>query len=123
MLMKFLIIVLTICIFPQIIFSQNIEQKIALTERVTAAPDSVFAMFRNAGMNPVDHRLTTAELSIVRDAFDKLPVGILTVLKKHLENISFMDSMPNTALTSPLLPDSGVKKFNITFRAGILKET
>ncbi|RYF95861.1 MAG: hypothetical protein EOO02_22895 [Chitinophagaceae bacterium] len=80
-------------------------------------------MFRNAGMNPVDHPLTSIEVAIVKDAFSKLPVGILSVLEDHLENISFMDSMPNTALTSPLIPDSGLQRFNITFRAGILKET
>lgn len=45
------------------------------------------------------------------------------VLKDHLHSISFMDNMPNTALTSPVETAGVEKMFNITFRAAILNES
>ncbi|RYZ55335.1 MAG: hypothetical protein EOP49_03040 [Sphingobacteriales bacterium] len=75
-------------------------------------------------MDPVDHITTSDEKEKVRKAFSLLPPLHQKVLKAHLYSISFMDSMPNTALTSPIegLPGSS-KMFNITVRAAILKET
>jgi hypothetical protein len=94
-----------------------------LSQRVAIAPESVFTMFREAEMNPVNHVLTESEKAKVENAFALLPPLHKKVLGKHLLSISFMDNMPNTALTSPVEGNDSAKLFNITFRAGILNET
>ena len=45
------------------------------------------------------------------------------VLAGHLRTISFLDGMPNTALTSTVNPDEPVPLVDITIRAGVLRET
>lgn len=92
-------------------------------KRVAVAPESVFTMFREAGMAPVNHELTVLELAKIEKAFAVLPPLHQKILKGHLHSISFMDNMPNTALTSPVESPDSTKYFNITFRAGILHET
>lgn len=92
-------------------------------EIVSKAPESVFKKFIAAGMAPTNDELTEAEQAIVDKAFSMLPPLHKKILKEHLYSISFMDNMPNTALTSPLETADSAKQFNITFRAGILKET
>lgn len=94
-----------------------------LAKRVLIAPESVFKLFREAEMNPVNHELTAVERAKVEKAFAILPPLYQKILKVHLHSISFMDNMPNTALTSPVESSDSVKMFNITFRAGILNET
>ncbi len=92
-------------------------------ERVSVAPESVFRMFKEAGMNPSDHELTAIEKAKVEKAFAALPPLHRRILKGHLHSISFMDNMPNTALASPVETQDSTKMYNITFRAGILHET
>lgn len=123
-------IVFTFFALPTLLFSsftraQKVEviEKEAPSRRIQPAPESVFAMFREAGMNPVNHALTAAQIKKVESAFAVLPPLHQRVLQKHLQSISFMDNMPNTALTSLLDSVGGVKTFNITFRAGLLDET
>lgn len=74
-------------------------------------------------MDPVNHVLTAAEQQKVEKAFSILPPLYKKILQAHLHSISFMDNMPNTALTSTLKTSDTSKQFNITFRAGILHET
>ncbi|GAB3491455.1 hypothetical protein GCM10027341_04430 [Spirosoma knui] len=95
----------------------------ALFQRIQIAPENVFSLFREAGMQPVNHPLTRVQKEKVSHAFALLPPLHQRILKQHLHSISFMDNMPNTALTSPV--DSGglSKRFNITFRAGLLDQT
>ena len=80
-------------------------------------------MFREAGMKPVNHELTQVQKEKVSKAFNLLPPLHQRILTQHLQSISFMDNMPNTALTSLLDNGDGPKKINITFRAGLLDET
>lgn len=94
-----------------------------LAKRVLIAPENVFKMFREAEMNPVNHELTEVERAKVEKAFAIMPPLYQKILKGHLHSISFMDNMPNTALTSPVESSDSTKLFNITFRAGILNET
>lgn len=94
-----------------------------MSERIQPAPENVFEMFRKAGMAPVNHILTNPEIQKVEKAFSILPSLYLKILKEHLHSISFMDNMPNTALTSPVETTDSTKKFNITFRTEILHET
>ncbi|REA64531.1 hypothetical protein DSL64_01575 [Dyadobacter luteus] len=79
-------------------------------------------MFREAGLKPVNRTLTTAEKEKVSNAFAHLTPLHQRILKQHLLSISFMDNMPNTALTSQLDTSGATKMFNITFRASLLEE-
>ena len=94
-----------------------------LMNYVAPAPESIFERFREAGMNPVNHSLTEVERAKVEAAFSVLPPLHQKILSTHIHSISFMDNMPNTALTSPVVSQDSVEQFNITFRAGILHET
>lgn len=91
--------------------------------RILEAPGPIFKKFTDAGMAPTNHLLTEAEQEKVDKAFLLLPPLHKKILKEHLHSISFMDNMPNTALTSPIESEDTIKKFNITFRAGTLNET
>lgn len=93
-----------------------------LALRITPAPAQVLKMFHEAGMNPTEHKLTKDEYDKVALAFKKLPPLHQSVLKDHLASISFLDNMPNNALTSTLNTTDSFNVFNITVRAGILNE-
>jgi hypothetical protein len=105
--------------------AQNIknEEDTFYKGRVLKAPESIFKKFIEAGMQPTNHELTVAEQAKIDKAFSILPPLHKKILKEHLLSISFMDNMPNTALTSTLKTADSTKQFNITFRAGILNET
>jgi hypothetical protein len=94
-----------------------------LNQRVEKTPDGVIKMFREAGMSPTEHELTKEEEKIVASAFAALPPLHQRVLKQHLKSISFLDNMPNTALTSPITDKENINLYHITFRAGILHQT
>lgn len=125
MINKFLLALLfwSICSFNT--YSQEVRGQLKEhpEERVFAAPQSVFKMFQQAGMAPVNHQLTDVEREKVEKAFSILPPLHRKILKMHLHSISFMDNMPNNALTSPMETGDSIKMFNITFRAGILNES
>ena len=95
----------------------------ALFDRVTQTPSAVLKKFREAGMSPTEHVLTAAEREKIAAAFALLPPLHQRVLKERLKSISFLDNMPNTALTSPFNYDEKYNLYHITFRAGILNET
>lgn len=99
------------------------EKSKPLPDRVQPAPESVFKKFEEAGMKPVNHILTETEKKKVSKAFSVLPPLHQKILKEHLYSISFMDNMPNTALTSAIENSGSEKMFNITFRAEILNQT
>ncbi|RZJ74214.1 MAG: hypothetical protein EOO45_09175 [Flavobacterium sp.] len=80
-------------------------------------------MFRDAGISPTEHMLTNEEKRIVVKAFAALPPMHQRVLKQHLKSISFLDNMPNTALTSCIVKEDSVNLYHITFRAGVLHQT
>jgi hypothetical protein len=94
-----------------------------LMKSVAPAPESIFERFREAGMDPANHPLTEVERAKIEAAFSVLPPLHQKILSTHIHSISFMDNMPNTALTSPVVSQDSVERFNITFRAGILHET
>lgn len=124
LLLKWVTLGLVMLLFSVITFAQksgsSLEKK--PSQRIQIAPESVFESFREAGMKPVDHKLTPAEKVKVNNAFALLPALHQRILKQHLQSISFMDNMPNTALTSPVDTGGTTKMFNITFRAGLLDE-
>lgn len=125
MLKKNLIIVLFFSLLLNKLTAQSIKSDGSKypANRILKAPESVFKMFIEAGMEPSNHVLTSLEKEKVEQAFAILPPLYKKVLKEHLKSISFMDNMPNTALTSPIETGDSTKQFNITFRAGIFNET
>lgn len=116
---------ITLYFFITISYAQQTSNSeiTALTERTQISPESIFKKFRDAGMNPTNHELTAIEKEKLNKAFSVLPLLHQKILKKHLHSISFMDNMPNTALTSPVQSSDSVKMYNITFRAEILHQT
>jgi len=104
---------------------KNVEQFDASTPlftRVQSTPVDVLKMFHDAGMSPEEHQMTKEESHLVKSAFEMLPPLHQRVLKEHLRSISFLNNMPNTALTSIIEPDTPVRHYHITFRAAILKQ-
>lgn len=93
-----------------------------LAKRIGNTPPEIIQKFRDAGMSPTIHRLSkTDSLKVVR-AFQMLPPLHQHILKEHLLGISFLDNMPNTALTATINPEDQFPVFTITFRAEILKQ-
>ena len=102
----------------------GLDPKSSFLSRVDSTPGDIISDFREAGMSPTEHPLTGEEQKIVSEAFNALPPLHRQVLKQHLKSISFLDNMPNTALTSPVTKDEDAfKLYHITFRAGILHQT
>lgn len=103
--------------------TKNAKNSTFYKSRISEASESIIKIFIDGGMQPINHELTEAEQEKVEKSFSLLPPLHIKILKEHLHSISFMDNMPNTALTSPVESADSIKKFNITFRAGILNET
>ncbi|QNF34800.1 hypothetical protein HUW51_19470 [Adhaeribacter swui] len=102
-------------------FKINPEQP--LQERVKPASAETLKMFRDAGMAPTEHTLTTAERQQLQEVFAALPPLHQQVLQNRLRSISFLDNMPNTALTATVNPDAKFPVFDLTVRAAIFKQT
>lgn len=94
-----------------------------LISRLTTTPDEVMDIFRKAGMSPTEHKMTQEEMLILSEAIAVLPPLHQRVMKQHLKSISFVDNMPNTAITAPITREENSKLFHIAFRAGILHQT
>lgn len=101
----------------------GIDPNAPLTARIGDTPPEVITLFHEAGMAPVQHQLSDAEQKIVLEVIDNLPSLHKEVLKNHLRRLSFLDNMPNTALTSTVNPDDSFKVFDLTIRAAILQQT
>lgn len=106
-------------------FSQSLEkqQDFNLVDRVSETSPDILHSFQEMGMDPVNHVLTPFEKEIVEQAFLYLPPLHKKILIDHLHGISFLDHMPNTALTSPVPGAENEKLFFITFRSEILHQT
>jgi hypothetical protein len=90
---------------------------------VQNTPATVVRMFEDAGMSPRTHVLTAPERRLVDQAIATLPPLHRRVLKARLRSLSFLDNMPNTALTSTVESTAPNSLFDITIRAGILQQT
>ena len=96
----------------------------SLESRVKATSASVLKKFEElGGPAPTPHVLTEAERSKVSAAFAALPPLHRRVLAERLRSVSFLDGMPNTALTSTVNPTEPYRLFDITIRAAILNES
>jgi hypothetical protein len=94
-----------------------------LESRVKGTPAAVLKMFEEGGgAAPTAHALTEEERRKLAAAFAALPPLHRQVLGERLRGVSFLDGMPNTALTSTVNPDEPYRLFHITIRAAILRE-
>ena len=104
--------------------SVHIDPTSALDSRVGETDPSVLKMFADAGMPaPSGHVLTDAERQSLARAFATLPPVHQRVLRERLRRISFLDGMPNTALTSTVDPEAATPVYDLTIRAGVLHES
>ncbi|TVT40522.1 hypothetical protein FNT36_13675 [Hymenobacter setariae] len=94
-----------------------------LADRVQDTPATVVRLFKDAGMSPRAHVLTVNERRLVAQSLAALPPLYQRVLQTRLRSLSFLDNMPNTALTSTVESTSPSPLFDITIRAGILQQT
>jgi hypothetical protein len=94
----------------------------ALESRINGTPAAVLKMFKDAEAKPAAHVLTAVERQKVSRAFAALPPLSHRILRERLRSVSFLDGMPNTALTSTVNPDEPYKLFDVTIRAGIFNE-
>ena len=95
-----------------------------LESRVRETPASVMKMFAELDAPaPTPHRLTPAERKQLAAALDALPPLHRRILGERLRTLSFLDGMPNTALTSTVNPDGDYRLFDITIRAGIFQQS
>lgn len=96
----------------------------SLESRVRETPASVLKLFEEGGRTaPTPHTLTAEEQRKLATAFASLPPLHRRILTEHLRGVSFVDGMPNTALTSTVNPDEPYKLCHITIRAAILRQT
>ena len=95
----------------------------SLASRVGETPASVLEMFAEPGTPaPTPHVLTPGERKQLSQALDALTPLQQRVLRERFRRLSFLDGMPNTALTSTVNPDGDYKLYDITFRASIFRQ-
>jgi hypothetical protein len=109
--------------FPQQRPTPRRQPATRLADRVQDTPAAVVRRFEEAGMSPRTHLLTAPERRLVARALAALPALHQRVLQAHLRSLSFLDNMPNTALTSTVESTGPDPLFDITIRAGILRQT
>jgi hypothetical protein len=95
----------------------------SLESRVKNTPAAVLKMFADTGQPmPAAHELTAGERRKLSTAFAALPPLHRRILGERLRSLSFLDGMPNSALTSTLNPNESYPLFDMTIRAGVFGE-
>jgi hypothetical protein len=100
----------------------GLDPAVSPPARVGTTPADVLTIFKDAGMSPVAHELSEIERRKFSAAFTSLPPLHQDILNQRLRGVSFVDNMPNTALTSTVNPDEPYRLFDITIRANILDD-
>ncbi len=101
----------------------GLDPNAPLMQRVGKTPDSVLAIFHEAGMSPKPYSLNDEDQQKLIEAIAILPPLHQEVLKHRLRSFSFLNDMPNTALTSTVNPNEPYRLFDIAIRAAILNQT
>jgi hypothetical protein len=91
-----------------------------LGSRIAPPPRAFLDLFTDA--KPTLHNLTADERRKVEAALTELPALHRRVLAERLRSLSFVDGMPNTALTYPANPGEAFRLYDITVRAGVLRQ-
>jgi hypothetical protein len=95
-----------------------------LLSRVGKTPESILKLFDEPGATrPAAHALTAEERRQLNEALNALPPLHRKVLGERLRTLSFLDGMPNTALTSPVDPKAEYRQYDITIRGSIFHQT
>jgi hypothetical protein len=95
----------------------------SLESRIGETPAAVLKMFAEGGLGtPTAHALTAEERQKLSRAFAALPPLHRRILGERLRTVSFLDGMPNTALTSTVITSEPYRLFDITIRAAVLGE-
>jgi hypothetical protein len=101
----------------------GLDPSTPIESRVRQPSPEMFALF---GENPRDrpsvHILTEAERRAFSAALDALPPLHHRVLQERLRAISFLDGMPNTALTMSVNADEPYQVFDMIVRATVFDE-
>jgi hypothetical protein len=101
----------------------GLDPKIPLESRVATTPASVLSQLREADQPaPQEHVLIAAQRLQLNAAIQSLPPLHRRILGARLRVLSFLDGMPNTALTSTVNPKESFRLFDITVNARILHE-
>jgi hypothetical protein len=94
-----------------------------LVSRVKGTPKSVLDLFQEPGRpTPTIHILTDGERRKLESAIASMPPLHRHVLQDRLHIVSFLDGMPNTALTSTVNSEEPYRLFDITINAAILRQ-
>ena len=95
-----------------------------LLSRVGNTPEAILKLFDEPGTaRPTVHTLTAEERRQLNEALNALPPLHRQVLGERLRTLSFLDGMPNTALTSPVDPKAEYRQYDITIRGSIFRQT
>ena len=95
----------------------GLDPTVPLARRVGETPASVLALFDEPGQPaPTPHALTEVERGRLADAFETLPPLLRRTLAQRLRTVSFLDGMPNTALSSKMM-----RKYKFEFAIALLK--
>jgi hypothetical protein len=95
-----------------------------LLSRLGNTPESILKLFDEPGsIRPTAHTLTAEERRQLNEALNALPPLHRQVLGERLRTLSFLDGMPNTALTSPVDPNAEYRQYDITIRGSIFQQT
>lgn len=101
----------------------GIDPASPLESRVKPTSPAVLKLFDEPGAAaPTPHTMTPAENRKLSAAFAALPPLHRRVLRERLRSVSFLDGMPNTALTSTVNPHESFPVHDITIRAAIFNE-
>ena len=101
----------------------GMDPSTSLESRIGATPASVLELFKADGFPaPSAHALTESEQDQLRSAIAALPPLHRRILRERLRTLSFLDGMPNTALTSTVNPGEPFRLYDITFNAAILRQ-
>jgi hypothetical protein len=103
--------------------SHGLDPASSLESRIKETPAAVLKMFTDSGLGtPTAHALAAEERQKLSKAFAALPPLHRRILGERLRTVSFLDGMPNTALTSTVNPNEPYRLFDITIRAAVLGE-
>jgi hypothetical protein len=101
----------------------GLDRATSLEGRVSRTPAAVLELFQESGRPaPSAHTLTETDRAVLTAAIDALPPLHQRVLRDRLRVISFLDGMPNTALTSTVNPKEPFRLFDISVNAAIFRQ-
>ena len=101
----------------------GLDPATSLESRVRPVPAAVITLLKEPGQKvPTDHPLSVQERGQLQTAIRSLTPLHRRTLKERLRTLSFLDGMPNNALTSIVNPNESFRLCDITVNAAILRQ-